>query len=95
MSLFEKNGGVTHIPAIAKEVYNVTGVGAGAGDTVTSLIALSLAVGVTNMVNSAILANIAAGIVIGKLGSATVTRDELKHQLNMLKGVQLAFAGSK
>jgi len=94
MSLFEKNGGVTYIPAIAKEVYNVAGIGA--GDTVTSLIALSLAVGVTNMVNSAILANIAAGIVVGKLGSATITRDELKHQLNtMLKGVQLAFAGSK
>lgn len=93
MSLFEKSGNVTHIPAIAKEIYNVTGVGA--GDTVTGLITLSLASGVTNMVNSAMLANIAAGIVIGKVGPAVVTRDELKHQLNILKGVQLAFAGSK
>ena len=92
MSLFEKNGGVTHIPAIAKEMYNVSAVGA--GDTVTSLITLSLASGVTNMVNSVLLANIAAGIVIGKLGYAIVTKDELKHQLNMLKGRQLAFAGS-
>ena len=89
MSLFEKNGGVTHIPAIAKEVYNVTGVGA--GDTVTSLIALSLASGVTNMVNSAILANIAAGVVVEKRGTTTLTRDELKDRLNKLKGVQLAF----
>ena len=93
MSLFEKSGGVTHIPAITKEVYNVTGVGA--GDTVTGLITLSLASGVANMVNSAILANIAAGIVVGKSGSAIVTRDELKQQLKVLKGVQLAFAGSK
>ena len=93
MTLFEKSGGVKHIPAIAKEVYNVTGVGA--GDTVTSVITLSLASGVTNMANSAILANIAAGIVVGKLGSATVTRDELKKELDMLKGKQLAFVGSK
>ena len=89
MTLFEKSGSVTHIPAIAKEVYNVTGVGA--GDTVTSLIALSLASGVTNMVNSAILANIAAGVVVEKRGTATLTRDELKDRLNKLKGVQLAF----
>ena len=90
MCLFEKNGGVTQIPAVTEKVYNVTGVGA--GDTVTSLIALSLASGVTNMVNSAILANVAAGVVVEKLGTATVTRAELKDRLNRLKGVQLAFA---
>lgn len=77
MSLFEKSGNVTYIPAIAKEVRDVTG----AGDTVTSLIALSLASGVTNMVNSAMLANIAAGIVVGKEG-ATVARDELIHRID-------------
>ena len=77
MSLFERSGGITHIPAAVNEVYDVVGVGA--GDTVTSVIALSLASGVTNMVNSAILANIAAGILVGKQGSATVTRDELKQ----------------
>jgi len=77
MSLFERSGGVTHIPAAVNEVYDVVGVGA--GDTVTSVIALSLACGVTNMVNSAILANMAAGIVVGKQGSAAVTRDELKQ----------------
>ena len=89
MSLFEKSGGITHLPAIAKEVHNVTGVGA--GDTVTSLIALSLASGVTSMVNSALLANIAAGIVVGKSESSVVTMDELKHQLNVLKSAELAF----
>jgi D-beta-D-heptose 7-phosphate kinase/D-beta-D-heptose 1-phosphate adenosyltransferase len=89
MSLFGKNGGVTQIPAVTEKLYNVTGVGA--GDTVTSLIALSLASGVTNMVNPAILANIAAGVVVEKLGTTTLTRDELKDRLNTLKGEQLAF----
>ncbi len=89
MSLFGKNGDVTQIPTVAKDVYNVTGVGA--GDTVTSLIALSLASGVTNMVNSALLANVAAGVVVEKLGTTTLTRDELKDRLNTLKGEQLAF----
>ena len=90
MSLFERSGCVTQIPAVTEKMCNVTGVGA--GDTVTSLIALSLASGVTNMVNSAILANIGAGVVVEKLGTATLTRDELKDRLNKLKGVQLAFA---
>lgn len=85
MSLFEKSGSIVHIPAIAKEVRDVTG----AGDTVASLIALSLACGVTRMINSAILANIAAGIVVGKFGTATVTRDELKRQIFNLEGRNL------
>lgn len=89
MTLFEECGGVTHVPSIAKGIYNVTGVGA--GDTVTSLITLSLASGVTNMVHSAILANIAAGIVIGTTDSAVVTKDELKHKLDVLRGSPLAY----
>ncbi len=88
MSLFEKNGSVTHIPAVVKEARNITG----AGDTVASLIALSLASGTIRMVDSAILANIAAGIVIEKLGtatsgSATVTRFELENQINNIRGL--------
>ncbi len=82
MSLFERNGDVTHIPAIVKEERNVTG----AGDTVASLIALSLASGITKMVDSVKLANIAAGIVIRNLGASIVTRDELKHQIINLRG---------
>lgn len=76
MSLFEKSGSVTHIPTIVKDVRNVTG----AGDMVASLIALSLSA--TDMVDSVILANIAAGIVVEKSGAATVTRDELKRKIN-------------
>ena len=80
MSLFEKDGAVTHIPAVAREVFDVTG----AGDTVTGIVALCLAVGAV-MVDAAIIANTAAGIVVGKLGTATATKEELKHQLDILK----------
>lgn len=91
MSLFGKSGDVTHIPSIAKEIYNETSVGA--DDTVTSLITLSLASGVTNMVNSAILSNIAAGIVISKSGPAIATKDEIKERLDAMRAPQLAFVG--
>lgn len=80
MSLFEKDGDVTHIPTVAREVFDVTG----AGDTVTGVVALCLAVGAV-MADAAIIANTAAGIVVGKLGTATATKEELKHQLDILK----------
>jgi D-beta-D-heptose 7-phosphate kinase/D-beta-D-heptose 1-phosphate adenosyltransferase len=78
MTLFEKNGDVIHIPTVVREVYDVTGV----RDTVTSVVALNLAVG-AEMVDAATIANMAAGIVIGKIGTATVTKDELMHQLDL------------
>jgi D-beta-D-heptose 7-phosphate kinase/D-beta-D-heptose 1-phosphate adenosyltransferase len=61
------------IPAVAREVADVTG----AGDTVVATLALALAAGGT-LAEAAVLANHAAGIVVGKFGPATVTRDELK-----------------
>src|SRR5262249_48513415 len=60
------------IPAVAREVSDVTG----AGDTVAAILALALAAGAT-MIDAAVLANYAAGIVVGKFGPSTVTRDEL------------------
>ena len=60
MSLFEAGGKVNHIPTVAKEVYDVTG----AGDTVVSLLALSLAAG-ASLTEAALLANFAASIVVG------------------------------
>lgn len=72
MSLFEEDGKVTHIPAEAREVFDVTG----AGDTVVATAALTLAAGGT-LLEAAILANKAAGIAIGKLGTATVSGEEL------------------
>ena len=75
MTLFEKKK-ATHIPAKAQEVFDVTG----AGDTVISVITLCLACGAT-MFQAAALSNIAAGIVVGKLGTATVSPEELKAAL--------------
>jgi len=60
------------IPAVAREVSDVTG----AGDTVVATLALALAAG-ASMIDAAVLANHAAGIVVGKFGPSTVTRDEL------------------
>lgn len=78
MSLFEKDGKIihTHFPALAKEVYDVTG----AGDTVIGVFALCLASGATFR-EAAMLANHAAGIVVGKVGTATATQEELKKVL--------------
>ena len=72
MTLFADEGEVTHIPTVAREVYDVTG----AGDTVIATLALALASG-ASFVEAAVLANHAAGVVVGKVGTATVTRDEL------------------
>jgi D-beta-D-heptose 7-phosphate kinase/D-beta-D-heptose 1-phosphate adenosyltransferase len=60
------------VPAVAREVSDVTG----AGDTVVATLALALAAGATSA-EAAILANYAAGIVVGKFGPATVTPEEL------------------
>ncbi|MFH1321458.1 MAG: PfkB family carbohydrate kinase, partial [Bacteroidota bacterium] len=76
MSLFEKNGKITHIPTKAKEVYDVTG----AGDTVVAAAALALTSGAT-MKEAAEIANHAAGITVGKVGTTTVSVEELKKDL--------------
>ena len=72
MYLFEKGKGPVNIPTRAKEVFDVTG----AGDTVISVFTLCLTAGATKF-QAADLANHAAGIVVGKMGTATVTREEL------------------
>jgi rfaE bifunctional protein kinase chain/domain len=78
MSLFEKDGRIRHtpFPTEAREVFDVTG----AGDTVIGVLALSLAAG-ASFREAACLANHAAGIVVGKAGTATVTREELRGAL--------------
>ncbi len=72
MLLISASGGRTVIPAFAREVYDVSG----AGDTVVATLALALASGAA-VEEAAMLANGAAGIVVGRLGTAAVTRDEL------------------
>lgn len=76
MALFEKNGSITKIPTAAREVYDVSG----AGDTVIAIFGLALAAG-AKMREAAILSNLAAGIVVGKLGTATITFEELREAI--------------
>src|SRR4030065_2221246 len=80
MSLFQRNNEVTHIPAVAREVYDVTG----AGDTVVSTLALSVAAG-ASLTDAALLANYAGGIVVGIVGTATVHQEQLIAALNDVK----------
>ena len=63
---------IIHIPTVAQEVFDVSG----AGDTVISVFTLALACGV-KMEDAAIIANLAAGIVVGKVGVAVVSREEI------------------
>lgn len=76
MSLFEKGGRITHIPTVAREVFDVTG----AGDTVISTLTLAMAAG-AGRIAAAKIANIAAGIVVGVVGTATVTPAQLKERV--------------
>jgi rfaE bifunctional protein kinase chain/domain len=71
MSLFTKNQ-VLHFPAVAREVFDVSG----AGDTVIATLAVMLGAGLS-LEEAVPVANRAGGIVVGKLGTATVTREEL------------------
>jgi rfaE bifunctional protein kinase chain/domain len=73
MTLFSDDG-ILHASAVAREVYDVSG----AGDTVIATLAAMLGAGLT-LVEAVGLANRAAGIVVGKLGTATVDYDELFH----------------
>jgi D-beta-D-heptose 7-phosphate kinase/D-beta-D-heptose 1-phosphate adenosyltransferase len=72
MSLFERGRRPLHVPTAAREVYDVTG----AGDTVIATLGLALAAG-ARLSEAARLANYAAGVVVGKLGTATTTPQEL------------------
>jgi len=76
MTLVQRCGSVEHFPAHKREIYDVTG----AGDTVTALLAASLAAK-ASLSRACSLANIAAGIVVGKAGAATVSLPELRRAL--------------
>ncbi len=75
MTLFDSTN-ISDIPTVAKEVYDVSG----AGDTVAGAIGLALAAG-ASMQDAATIANHAAGIVVGKRGTATPTIEELRKSL--------------
>ncbi|UCC55461.1 MAG: bifunctional D-glycero-beta-D-manno-heptose-7-phosphate kinase/D-glycero-beta-D-manno-heptose 1-phosphate adenylyltransferase HldE [Gammaproteobacteria bacterium] len=73
MTLMEKKAPEVHFPAQAREVFDVTG----AGDTVIAVLAASVAAG-EGLSSATALANLAAGIVVGKLGTACVSAPELR-----------------
>ena len=72
MMLLERHHEPVYVKTVAREVYDVTG----AGDTVIATLAASLAAG-ASMLEAAMLANHAAGIVVGKIGTATAGADEI------------------
>lgn len=76
MTLVDSGGAVHHFAATAREVFDVTG----AGDTVVAVLAAAMAAGI-GLSEAARLANAAAGIAVGKLGTATVSRAELGQAL--------------
>ncbi len=77
MTLFEQGAEPLTLPAQAREVFDVTG----AGDTVIALFGAGVAAGLS-AADAAALANLGAGIVVGKIGVATVTRSELRRALH-------------
>ena len=72
MSLFPSGGRAVHLPTAAREVFDVTG----AGDTVIATVGLALGAG-ASLAEAAMLANHTAGVVVGKLGTATATPAEV------------------
>ncbi|MBI4445451.1 MAG: D-glycero-beta-D-manno-heptose-7-phosphate kinase [Acidobacteria bacterium] len=76
MTLFQ-DGRQSHIPTVAREVFDVTG----AGDTVVATLTLAVVAGAT-VAEAAFLANHAAGVVVGKVGTACATREEIGKSVN-------------
>ena len=73
MALFSREGPIWHVPTMARQVFDVTG----AGDTVIATVALALSVGFP-LLDACVLANYAAGIVVGKVGAATASLEEVR-----------------
>ncbi len=89
MTLIRPNSPELHLPARAQEVFDVTG----AGDTVISVLAAAMAAG-DGLADSTALANLAAGLVVGKLGTAAISGPELRRavldELDSGRGVMTA-----
>lgn len=84
MSLMQAGESAYHLPTYAQEVFDVTG----AGDTVVATLAASLASG-ASLKDSVNMANYAAGVVVGKLGTATVSKSEIyKAHSDVVDSVQ-------
>ncbi|WP_030540045.1 D-glycero-beta-D-manno-heptose-7-phosphate kinase [Sphingobium sp. DC-2] len=90
MSLFRRDQAPLHISASAREVFDVSG----AGDTVVATLAIALGGGMT-MDDAARMANAAAGLVVGKRGTATVSISEVQEELNRLAEQHLQIPSGK
>lgn len=90
MTLLRPDFPEIHLPARAREVYDVTG----AGDTVIAVLAVALAAG-QSLPDAVALANIAAGIVVGKLGAATVSAPELQYAIRVEQGAELGIVSEE
>ena len=100
MTLVSADGEVSHLPAREREVFDVTG----AGDTVVGVLAAVLAAG-GEMREAVTLANVAAGLVVGRLGAACISLPELRQALAgggrpergvvALEQLQVALAGAR
>ena len=85
MALFREDRSIFHIPTCAQIVYDVTG----AGDTVIAVLALCLTCGI-DLLTACCLANYAAGIVVGQVGTATTTQQELAQTIQKLEPPKIA-----
>ena len=90
MTLLQPDQDPIHLPTQAQEVFDVTG----AGDTVISTLAACLAAG-SSLPDATVLANQAAGLVVAKLGTATVTQNELKASLHTLEDMPRGFVSAE
>lgn len=82
MTLFTRADAPVNIPTFARAVYDVSG----AGDTVIAMLTLAMVSGAT-LVEAALLANFAAGVEVGKQGTATVTLEELEQYMQVVGGL--------
>jgi D-beta-D-heptose 7-phosphate kinase/D-beta-D-heptose 1-phosphate adenosyltransferase len=80
MSLFQAEGPARHIPTVARQVFD----GTGAGDTVVATCAIAVGAGAA-LETAAVLANHAAGVVVGEIGTATVTAAQLKADVKRVR----------
>lgn len=90
MTLIRPGQPELHLPARAREVFDVTG----AGDTVIAALAGALAAG-EPLPQSVAIANLAAGIVVGKLGTATVSAPELRWAIYAEQGFECGVVGEE
>lgn len=88
MTLLRPGQPALHLPARAREVFDVTG----AGDTVISTLAAALAAG-EELPQAVALANLAAGIVVGKLGTAAISAPELRRAVQREEGSERGVLG--